>query len=194
MAQEPTTQELLAAIAQHDEAALARLYDLTAPDLYGLISEIITDGEAGRQEILKEVFIRLWKDAKRIQAGGGSVRVWLALEARAGAIDWQRAQKGMRTTARSRLQWLIKIRSWMPRPTDVEQVEKRRRLLEKLVHRLPGPQSELLQLAVVKGFTETEIARQVEQPPGRIEHELRAGLRFLRHRLRAVMGTWNAGI
>jgi DNA-directed RNA polymerase specialized sigma24 family protein len=82
----------------------------------------------------------------------------------------------------------------MPRPADIDQVEKRRHLLEKLVRRLPGPQSELLKLAVVKGFTETEIARQVEQPPGRIEHELRAGLRFLRHRLRAVMGTWSANI
>jgi RNA polymerase sigma-70 factor (ECF subfamily) len=192
MAQEPTTQELLAGVAQHDEAALARLYDLAAPGLYGLISGIVSDGDAGK-EILKEVFIRLWKDAKRIQESG-SVMVWLELQARAKAVDWQRARKGLKTTAHSRLQLLMKSGAWMPRPSDIDQVEKRRRLLEKLVHRLPGPQSELLQLAIVKGFTETEIARQVEQPPGRIEHELRAGLRFLRHRLRAVMGTWSASI
>jgi RNA polymerase sigma-70 factor (ECF subfamily) len=192
MAQEPTTQELLAAIAGHDEAALAQLYDLAAPGLYGLISEIVSDGKAA-QEILKQIFLRLWKDAKRIPAGG-SVMVWLELEARAKAVDWQRAQDGLRTTAHSRLNLLMKSGSWMPRPADIQKVEKRRGLLEKLVRRLPGPQSELLQLAIVKGFTETEIARQVEQPPGRIEHELRAGLRFLRHRLRAVMGTWSANI
>ncbi|HXH48122.1 MAG TPA: sigma factor-like helix-turn-helix DNA-binding protein, partial [Terriglobia bacterium] len=123
-----------------------------------------------------------------------SVKVWLALEARAKAVDWHRAQEGLRATAHSRLQSLAKLNSWMPRPAGIEQVEKRRHLLEKLVRRLPRPQSELLELAIVKGFTETEIARQVEQPPGRIEHELRAGLRFLRHRLRAVMGTWSANI
>jgi RNA polymerase sigma-70 factor (ECF subfamily) len=192
MAQEPTTQELLAAIVQNDEAALAQLYDLVAPGLYGLISEIVSDGGAG-QEILKDAFLRLWKDAKRIEAGG-NVMVWLEMEVRAKAVDWQRAQNGLKTTAYSRLRWLMKLNSWMPRPADIDQVEKRRHLLEKLVRRLPGPQSELLKLAVVKGFTETEIARQVEQPPGRIEHELRAGLRFLRHRLRAVMGTWSANI
>ncbi len=192
MAQEPTTQELLAAIVQNDEAALAQLYDLVAPGLYGLISEIVSDGGAG-QEILKDAFLRLWKDAKRIEAGG-NVMVWLEMEVRAKAVDWQRAQNGLRATAHARLQSLMKRASWMPRPADIQQVEKRRHLLEKLVRRLPGPQSELLQLAVVKGFTETEIARQVEQPPGRIEHELRAGLRFLRHRLRAVMGTWSANI
>jgi RNA polymerase sigma-70 factor, ECF subfamily len=193
MGQEPTVQQLLAGIAQHDEPALAQLYDIAAPGLYGLITEIVSDSEAAR-EILKEVFVRLWRDAKRIHAGDGSVKVWLALEARAKAVDWQRTQAGLRTTAHSRLQSLTKLSSWMPRPAGIEQVEKRRTLLEKLVRRLPKPQSELLELAIVKGFTETEIARQVEQPPGRIEHELRAGLRFLRHRLRAVMGTWSANI
>jgi RNA polymerase sigma-70 factor, ECF subfamily len=193
MAQEPTTQELLAGIVQHDETTLARLYDLAAPGLFGLISEIVSDRQAA-QEILKEVFARLWREAKRIQGAGGSVAVWLAMEARAKAVDRQRAQNGLKTTAHSRLQWLMKLNSWMPRPADIEKVEKRRHLLEKLVRRLPGPQSELLQVAIVKGFTETEISRQVDQPPGRIEHELRAGLRFLRHRLRAVMGTWSANI
>ncbi|MGE5323385.1 MAG: sigma-70 family RNA polymerase sigma factor [Actinomycetota bacterium] len=193
MGQEPTVRQLLAGIAQHDESALVHLYDIAAPGLYGLITEIVSDSEAAK-EILKGVFVRLWRDAKRVHAGGGSVKVWLALEARAKAVDWQRAQEGLRTTAYSRLQSLTKLNSWMPRPADIEQVEKRRSLLEKLVRRLPRPQSELLELAIVKGFTETEIARQVEQPPGRIEHELRAGLRFLRHRLRAVMGTWSANI
>ncbi|HEX5413456.1 MAG TPA: sigma-70 family RNA polymerase sigma factor [Terriglobia bacterium] len=193
MAQEPTVRQLLAGIMQRDESALAELYDMAAPGLFGLITEITPDSEAA-QEILKEVFIRLWRDAKRLEAGGGSVRVWLVLEARARAVDWQRSQAGLRTTAYSRVQSLTKSDSWMPRPADIDRVEKRRHLLEKLVRRLPRPQSELLTLAVVKGFTETEIARQVEQPPGRVEHELRAGLRFLRHRLRAVMGTWSANI
>ena len=193
MPQEPTAEKLLAGIVQRDEAALGRLYDLAAPNLYGLISQIVPDRDAA-EDVLKEVFVRLWRDAKRVEASGGSVMVWLTFEARAKAVDRQRSQNGLRTTAHSRLQTLLRLGSWMPRRTDVAQIEKRRSLLEKLVHRLPKPQAELLELAVLKGFTETEIARQVEQPPGRIEHELRAGLRFLRHRLRAVTGTWTAGI
>lgn len=193
MAQETTVRQLLADITQHDQSALAQLYDLASPGVYGLITEIVSDTKAA-QEILQEVFIRLWRDAKRIHAGGGSVRVWMMLEARARAVDWHRAKAGLRTNAHTRLQWLSKSNSWTPRLADIERVEKRRHLLEKLVRRLPKPQNELLTLAIVKGFTETEIGRQAEQPPGRIEHELRAGLRFLRHRLRAVMGTWSANI
>jgi RNA polymerase sigma-70 factor, ECF subfamily len=193
MPQEFTAEQLLEGIAQRDESMLAQLYDISSLNLYALISEIVTDRDAA-QEILKEVYLRLWKDAKRIQAVGGSAVVWMTLEARSRAVDWQRSHNGLRTTAHSRLQALLKIHAWMPRPADIAQIEKRRHLLEKLVHRLPKPQSDLLELAVIKGFSETEIARQVEQPPGRIEHELRAGLRFLRHRLRAVTGTWSADI
>jgi len=193
MAQETTVDQLLAGIARHDESMLSQLYDLTAPNLYGLISQIISDHDAATN-ILKEVFVRLWRDARRIEASGGSVMVWLTLEARAKAVDWQRGQNGMRTTSSSRLQALLKADSWLPRPAEIALIEKRRHLLEKLVRRLPKPQIRLLELAIFKGFTETEIARQLEQPPGRIEHELRAGLRFLRHRLRAVLGTWTADI
>ncbi|HZT70356.1 MAG TPA: sigma-70 family RNA polymerase sigma factor [Terriglobia bacterium] len=193
MAEERTAEQLLAGIAQHDESMLAQLYDLTAPTLYGLISEIVSDHDAA-VEILKDVFVRLWRDAKRLQAGGGSVLVWLTLEARARAVEWKRSQKGLRNTAHSRLQSLMKYGFWMPRPVDIAEIDRRRHLLGKLVHRLPKPQSRLLELAVFEGFSESEIAGQIEQPPGRIEHELRAGLRFLRHRLRAVMGTWSADI
>lgn len=193
MAQELTTAQLLAGIAKHDQTMLGQLYDQTAPGLYGMISEIVSEQDA-TVDILKEVYARLWRDARRIEASGGSVLVWLTLEARARAADWQRAQNGMRTSASSRLHVLLKANGWMPQPEEIALVEKRRQLLEKLVHRLPKAQSELLDLAIFKGFTETEISRQLDQPPGRVEHELRAALRFLRHRLRAVLGTWTADI
>lgn len=193
MAQESTVEQLLSGIARHNESMLGQLYDLTAPNLFGLISEIVSDHDAA-VNILKEVFVRLSRDARQIEASGGSVMVWLTLEARAKAVDWQRGKNGIRAAASSRLQSLLKSSSWMPRPAEIALIEKRRHLLEKLVRRLPKPQSRLLDLAIFKGFTETEIARQLEQPPGRIEHELRAGLRFLRHRLRAVLGTWTADI
>ena len=44
------------------------------------------------------------------------------------------------------------------------------------------------------GYTETEIAQKFGQPLGKVRTELRAAMGFLRHRLRAVMGTWVANI
>jgi len=84
--------------------------------------------------------------------------------------------------------------SWLPRPEVVARLEERRELLKKVPNQLPKPQREALELAVLGGFTEEEIAVKLGEPLGRVRSGVRAGMRFLRHRLRAISGTWAANI
>jgi RNA polymerase sigma-70 factor, ECF subfamily len=193
MAQELTAAVLLAGVAEHDEEKLGQLYDQYAPRLFGIISAIVAD-RAAAQEVLQELFLGLWKDARRLQSGRGDVQVWLMLEARARAVDRRRKDEGLHPAAHSFLKSLQRLGSWLPRPEEIARVDERRALLNKIVHRLPSSQNRLVELAILKGSTEAEMSEQLGQPPGRIEGELRAGLRFLRHRLRAVLGTWTADI
>ena len=66
--------------------------------------------------------------------------------------------------------------------------------MNRVMKEMPQRQRETLDLTVFKGYTETEIAQKLGEPLGRVKSELRAGMRFLRHRLRAVLGTWAATI
>jgi len=193
MAQALTAEQLVAGVAERNEEMLSQLYDQYAPRLFGIISDIIAD-RAVAQEILQEVFVGLWKDARRVHPGSGSVWVWLMLEARARAVDRRRQEDGLSPVAHAVLKPLLRSAAWLPQPEEISRMEDRRVLLNKIVHRLPSSQHHLVELAIFKGSTETEMAEQVGQPPARIEGELRAGLRFLRHRLRAVLGTWTADI
>ena len=193
MAQDLTAEQLLAGVAEHDEEMLSRLYDQHAPRLFGIISEIVPD-RALAPAILQEVFLGLWRDARRIRLGKGDVSAWLMLEARARAVDRRRQHDGLDPMAHSSLKRLQKFSSWWPRPEELSRIEERRILLNKIVRRLPSSQNRLVERAIFKGSTETELAAEFGQPPGRIQGELRAGLRFLRHRLRAVLGTWTADI
>jgi DNA-directed RNA polymerase specialized sigma24 family protein len=59
---------------------------------------------------------------------------------------------------------------------------------------MPSPQSRALELAVLRGFTEVEIAQELGEPLGKTRTTLRAAITFLRHRRRAVVGTWTANI
>jgi RNA polymerase sigma-70 factor, ECF subfamily len=192
-APESTPEQLVAGIARRDEAMFGRFYDDYAPQLYGIISEIVPD-PATATEILREIFVRLWKAARHIDTARVSVMAWLTLTARAHAVDRRRRESGLQPLARASLQSLFKFDSWLPSPEDISQIDSRHRLLEKIVCRLPKAQSRLVELAVFKGYAEAEIAAQVGEPPGKVESELRAGLRFLRHRLRAVLGKWSANI
>ena len=193
MAEELTAEQLVAGVAERDAKMLGKLYDQSAPQLLGVISRIVT-GRAAALEILREVFIGLWKDARRIQAGGTDVMAWLMLDARARAIDRRRQDDGFPPAAHAFLKSLLRSTSWLPGAEEISRVAARRALLEKIVRRLPSSQNSLVELAIFKGQTEAEMAEHFQQPLSRIENELRAGLRFLRHRLRAVLGTWTADI
>jgi RNA polymerase sigma-70 factor, ECF subfamily len=193
MPQELTAEQLVAGAAERDAEMLGQLYDQCAPNLFGLISRIVTGRDAAR-EVLREVFIGLWKDARRIQMGGKGVMVWLMLDARARAVDRQRQDDGLPPAAYAGLKLLLRSASWLPGPEEVSRVAARRSLLNKIVRRLPSSQNRLVELAIFKGQTEDEMAEHFQQPLSRIESELRAGLRFLRHRLRAVLGTWTVNI
>lgn len=193
MDKELTAERLLAGVAERDREMLGKLYDLYAPNLFGLISRIVTGRDAAL-EVLREVFIGLWKDARRIRGAGADVRAWLMLDARARAVDRRRRDDGLASAAHAGLRSLLASPSWLPVPEEVSQVDARRSLLDKIVRRLPTSQNRLVELAVFQGRTETELAEGFQLPLSRAESDLRAGLRFLRHRLRAVLRTWTADI
>ncbi len=191
MAQEQSAEELLVRIAERDDGALGVLYDRFAPRLVALLSRILSERQAA-EEVLEGVFGRLWSEARQSAGECASLAAWLVFTARTAAIDRLRAQKGL--APRGNPDALCKSRSWLPRPEQIALLEQRRELLKKVVNQLPSHQRHALELAVFEGYTETEIAQTLGEPLGKVRTELRAAMRFLRHRLRAVLGTWAANI
>ena len=113
---------------------------------------------------------------------------------RNAAIERRRAERQLPALARRPPRASQYLFSRLPRPEEIARLEERRELLKKVVNQLPQPQRYALELAVFEGYTEAEIAEKLGEPLGRVQAALRAGMRFLRHRLRAVMGTWAANI
>jgi RNA polymerase sigma-70 factor (ECF subfamily) len=73
-------------------------------------------------------------------------------------------------------------------------IDKRQGLLQKVIGQLPKSQRQALERAVFEGLTESEIAEQIGEPLGKVRTALRAAVIFVRHRRRAVCGTWVANI
>ena len=83
--------KLLAAL-RSDEAALGELYDRYAPRVYGLMAHILPSRDAA-EEILQEVFMRLWSESPSLSQEGGSVVAWLVVTAREAAVDRLRTSR-----------------------------------------------------------------------------------------------------
>jgi len=236
MNKEPPPEDLLNRVAQHDVAAFGEIYDRYAPRVYGLIAHILPSRQAA-EELLQQVFLRLWNEGQSLSQEGGSVVAWLVVSARAAAVDRLRGlplaatiaspqghkvrsdkrtggsagkAKGA-TTIKSPAGKSEVLKSqaaegastppkrvfppaWLPLPKEIALIDDRLALLHKAINQLPAPQRQALDLAVYGGRNESEIAIEIGEPLGKAQRSLRAAVTFVKHRRRAVCGTWAANI
>jgi len=236
MSKDLPPEDLLNRVARHDVAAFGEIYDRYAPRVYGLIAHILPSRQAA-EEVLQEVFLRLWSEGQSLSQEGGSVVAWLVVSARAAAVDRLRQllpdapsaspqfheariekrtggspRKAKGTTAAKsaeRNSEGLKPQpagaastppkrafppAWLPLPREIALIDDRLALLHKAINQLPDPQRQALDLAVYGGRSESEIATEMGEPLGKAQRSLRAAVTFVKHRRRAVCGTWAANI
>jgi RNA polymerase sigma-70 factor (ECF subfamily) len=172
---------LLLRVADGDQDAFARLYDMLSPRAFGLILRVLVD-RSQSEEVLQEVFLEIWQSASRFAPNKGQGRSWVLTIAHRRAVD--RVRSAQASTDRD-------VRAGF-RDMDVahdgvaEEVELRiegQRVSEALAT-LPDPQREAITLAYVGGYSQSEIAALVGAPLGTIKTRMRDGL----SRLRVEMG------
>ncbi|MCP4042940.1 MAG: hypothetical protein GY731_13440, partial [Gammaproteobacteria bacterium] len=79
-------QPLLQACAQNDQKALERLYELTAPKLFGLLLRILKREDLA-QDVLQEAFLKIWKHAPDYNPGKSNPMTWMTSISRNSALD-----------------------------------------------------------------------------------------------------------
>jgi hypothetical protein len=67
--------ELLHRCAQHDEAGLARLYELTSPWIYPLVTRLTSSASAA-DDAMVAIYAKVWRQAAR-HADDQSILAWI---------------------------------------------------------------------------------------------------------------------
>lgn len=170
---------LVVRVARSDEAALAEVYRRHGGALFALARRVI--GAAPQaEEVVQEVFLRLWRMPERFDPERGTLRTFLLSETHSRSIDLIRSESSRRNREERELRLAAEAGYDVEHEVvDLVVAEKVRLALRTLdeADRLP------ILLAYFGGYTYREVADLLDVPEGTTKSRIRSGLRQLRAEL-----------
>src|ERR1700692_2614647 len=174
----PSDLDLMRGIQAEDPNALSQLYDRYNGILKALILRVIHN-EAEADDLLQEIFMEIWNQAKNFSAQKGKPLGWVVTLARRRAIDGLRKKQAY-ARAEERLQSQTEQQpdAWVHNATEEEIVlGDTRALIRKVITSLPPHQQLAIDLAFFKGMSQREIAAKTNTPLGTVKTRLELGLK-----------------
>jgi RNA polymerase sigma-70 factor, ECF subfamily len=168
---EPGLADAIARIARGDRPAFELVYAATSPKLFGIIVRIVGRRDLA-DDVLQDVFVRIWQRAGAFDPTYGSPITWLAAIARNRALD-EVKRKTMRSL--DDCPEVLLLPSGDDPLANCERSEERRRL-QVCLDRLEPEKREVLLLAYCYGMTREEIARRIGRPIPTVKTWLRRSL------------------
>ena len=175
---EPTDLELMLAIQKEDSEALSQLYDRYNGILKALILRVIHN-EAEADDLLQEIFMEIWNQAKNFSAQKGKPLGWMVTLARRRAIDGlRRKQAYARAEERLQAETEQQPDAWVHNITEQEiDFADTRVLVRQVISSLPPAQQQAIELAFFQGMSQREIAADTNTPLGTVKTRLELGLK-----------------
>lgn len=170
-------RKLMKRIKARDAKALEELYDTYNSLLYGLVITIVKKREEA-EDVLQEVFLKIWEKAHTFDESRGNVYSWIVTLTRNKAIDRIRS-KGFKTqqkasTSISEPEFILEGDKYDPLETTI--YSNRAELVKKALDQIPENQREVIEIAYYKGMTQSEIADHLNLPLGTVKTRTRQGL------------------
>ena len=175
--------ELIARLRRRDPTAMAEMYDCYGRTVYSVVLRIVRD-QATAEDLVQEVFLRVWNRAHQFEGSRGALAAWLFTISRNQALDFVRSTEG---------------RNWSTISAGTERLPARcidaeRGLLDTLrvqqiqaaIAKLNESQRRVVEMAYFEGLSQTEMAERLQQPLGTIKTWARSALRVLREELSAL--------
>lgn len=162
----------LISVGRGDRAALAEVYNLTSAKLFGICLRICGSREEA-EDVVQEVYVKVWQRAGRFDPERASPITWLAAIARNSAIDRLRARPNAATAP-------IEVAGGVAddRPAadtmieDAQEQGRMRACLDALEQRA----SAAIRAAFFGGLTYAELADRDRVPLGTMKTWIRRGL------------------
>ena len=163
---------LVARVRAGDQQALAELYDRYSSVVYAVALRVLQDAAAA-EDVLQDIFLRLWRNPDAFDASRGSLAAWLAVIARHRSIDRLRQRRPETDIEKCVITSSADLRDQTERSLVIEKVRS-------ALGEMNPDQRKALEMAFFQGLTHVEIAEKTGEPLGTIKTRIRSALRQLR--------------
>lgn len=180
----PTDTALFQALKAGQTSALATLYDRYGRLVYGLALQILKNSQEA-EDLTQEVFLALW-NRDTYNPARGSLSSFLTTMTRSRAIDKIRSRD---SSLKFLERWRRNIPNEISANTPFEQASytERSQQVQNALGKLSADQRQVLEMLYYQGFTQAEIAQQLNLPLGTVKTRSRLGLLKLRQTLEDFM-------
>ncbi|MBZ0327275.1 MAG: sigma-70 family RNA polymerase sigma factor [Altibacter sp.] len=166
---------LILKMQNKNEIAFSRIYAMYSDATYGIIHSIVLD-EAISQEVLQDVFIKVWNNSGSYDSKKGRFFTWLLNIARNAAIDktrskaYKNSKKNLSTT--NFVDILATSDSLNQKVNAIG--------IQKFVAALKPACIKIIDLLFFKGYTQVEAAKTLDIPLGTLKTRNRNCIQELR--------------
>lgn len=172
-----TLNALLALVAAHDRKAFAALYQATSLKLFGIVLRILKQ-RALAEDVLQEVYVKIWERAGDFTPARGSPITWMASIARHRALD--EVRRGKHFVASQDVADFEEIPSVSINALEHMQQNEDYQKLAGCLETIEEEKRHMVLLAYEQGFSREVLSQKFGQPVATIKTWLRRSLQSLK--------------
>jgi RNA polymerase sigma-70 factor, ECF subfamily len=177
-------EEVMQLVQKGDPRAFELLYDRHGGAAFSLAYRMVGKQTAA-EDVVQEAFLSIWRSRLRYDKTRGSVRTWVLGIVHNRTIDSLR-RSTVHERGRETLDVVEEHHEARER-TDVEVARREEaRSVRGALNTLPDEQRQTIELAYFGGYTQSEIAKLLEEPLGTVKGRMRLGLDKMRRQLEVV--------
>jgi RNA polymerase sigma-70 factor (ECF subfamily) len=167
---------LVIAISRYHEQALAEAYRRHAGAVFGLARRLLNNATMA-EEIVQEVFLRLWNQPEKFDPERGLLRSYLLAQCHGRSVDLLRSESSRRNREeRDALRTAEAGYDLEHEVLDMTMAEHVKDAMGNLI----DSERRAIELAYLGGHTYREVAVLLGEPEGTVKSRIRSGLKKMR--------------
>ena len=174
--------DLATRLVAGDESALREAYRAHAPAVHGLALRVLSN-EALAEEIVQDVFVRLWEQPERFDVSRGPIRAFLLSMTHSRAVERVRSEESQRRRRTELGRQPVRAGTDPARLLETEEAEQ---AVRAALAELPDVQRRPIEMAYFDGLSYREVAVELNEAEGTVKYRIRMGMQKLRAALRAL--------